>query len=75
MASKNIICIVTYKYIDLVIFPLFGQFLFTLKKFLFFVQVNEHIENDCKSDLAKRRRSGKCNVKGCKKREVCCSSK
>ncbi|XP_066936847.1 AN1-type zinc finger protein 2B-like [Clytia hemisphaerica] len=33
-------------------------------------KVNEHIENDCKSDLAKHRRSGKCNVKGCKKREL-----
>lgn len=40
-------------------------------------KVNEHIENDCKSDLAKRQRSGKCSAKGCKKRElipVQCSS-
>lgn len=29
-------------------------------------KVNEHIENYCKSDLAKHKRSNRCKVKGCK---------
>lgn len=40
-------------------------------------KVNEHIENYCKSDLAKHKRSNRCKVKGCKQRElipVLCSS-
>ncbi|XP_047127137.1 AN1-type zinc finger protein 2A isoform X1 [Hydra vulgaris] len=33
-------------------------------------KVNDHIENDCKSDLAKHTRSQRCIAKGCKNREL-----
>lgn len=34
------------------------------------LKVNEHIENHCKSDLAKHKRSNRCKVKGCKERQL-----
>lgn len=33
-------------------------------------KVNEHIENDCKSDLAKRNTANRCNARGCKQKEL-----